>query len=40
MSEPMYLSGDPVALGTEIDEDEPDIWDRVDEAYDDWKDNK
>jgi hypothetical protein len=36
MSEPQYLSGDPVALGTEVDDDqeEIDFWDAVDDAYD------
>ena len=36
MSEPMWMQGDPFALGTDEDEEkEDDIWDRADAAYDD-----
>lgn len=36
MSEPQYLSGDPIALETEVDDDQEiaDFWDAVDDAYD------
>ena len=36
MSEPQYLSGDPAALGTEVDDEQEskDFWDAVDAAYD------
>lgn len=35
MSEPMWMSGDSIALGTDVDhEEEDDIFDRADDAYD------
>ena len=35
MSEPLWLDGDPIALGTDDDhEEDDDIFDRADDAYD------
>jgi hypothetical protein len=36
MKDPQYLSGDPAALETEVDDDQEstDFWDAVDAAYD------
>ena len=38
MKDPMYVNGDPAALGTEVDDDQElnDFWDKVDDAYDAW----
>jgi len=40
MRDPQYVEGDPIALDMEIEEEVEDVWDTVDEAYDDWKESE